>query len=217
MTSFNPNSLTTVGFIDPAGSKNQHLKKQRSSQAIVIVGGDVLGRAFVLEAWHDRVSIDKFVDKIGEIGQRYPAMKSFGCESNAMQELFAGTTEIILKSRGIRLPLRAVPQSNRIDKDMRIRMVLQPMLAFGKLFIQKSHDELRKAILTFPQTELRLKDIIDCLASAIHALPNKPMQKARDQTLEGLATYLKRANVPPAVAQGRLEAFARAAGRGRGA
>jgi hypothetical protein len=93
---------------------------------------------------------------------------------------------------------------------MRIRMVLQPMLAFGKLFIQKQHDELRKAILTFPQTELRLKDIIDCLASAVRALPRRSLQRSRDASLEGLATYLKRANVPPAIAQGRLEAFGRA-------
>lgn len=213
MSTIAPDRLYQVGFIDPAGSKNIHLKKQRSSQAIIILGSDGL-HTFVLEAWKDRVKTDKLVEQIFSYAERYPNLKRFGCEDNAMQELFASTTIMLAKDRGVRIPIEGVTQPTRVEKTMRIRMQLQPLLAYGRLFIREDMDELRQAIITFPQCPLNYLDLVDALASAVKLLPGRSIQKDRDQTLSGLAQYLSKAGVSPEVARQRMAAFGQQQRRG---
>lgn len=210
-----PDQLTIVGAIDPASQKqNTEIRGQLSSQALAVVGADHLDRVYLLHLWFGRVSTPEFIDEIVKGYERFPAMTRYGCEANGLQELFGNTIEMIVKSRGINLPLEEQKQPTRMEKEARIRFRLQPRLAFGQFFIQKHYDEVRQAIITFPQVEKRLMDVIDVIASAIDLLPATPMQIERDMRIEGLASYLKKAGVAPAIAARRVEDFAFQLARG---
>jgi len=194
-------SLTSrVAFVDPSAGKTR-LKRQSARSAIACVASDGLDRIFVLDAWADRCSTEKLIDRMCWTYTTF-APSIIGVESNAMQELFPDTIMLLMKARGISLPLLPVHQPVGIDKDLRIRLILQPIVAFGRLFLQDGQIELEKEITAFPSG--KLKDMIDSLASACKLLPARTAAKQKSDKYEALASYHRMVGTPPDQIERRL-------------
>jgi len=164
--------LDRYAFCDPAGGKRrQEIKRVRARSAIVTIAVDSPNqRVFVLNAWAERCSTDRLVEKIFELAQQYTP-KLFGIEANAMQALFADTVIREARNKGLRIPLTAVNQPTNVEKEWRIRTTLQPMLVQGRIFLQKSQLELISELNSFPTGQT--VDIVDALCSAVRMVPQK--------------------------------------------
>ena len=83
-------ALDIYSFLDPAGKKKgtDSLKKVRANTALVTIGVDPLQRVIVLEAWRAKTSAAATTKQVFDTNERWHP-KIFGCEANAMQELYA--------------------------------------------------------------------------------------------------------------------------------
>ena len=197
--------LYRVAFLDPASSKKEQTKKMTARSAIVVVGQDPEFRVYVLYAWAARVPVPELVEKMFEVNRAFTP-RIFGGESDALQTLFQDAVKMIAEDRGERLPLKGVPHSTRIDKDFRIKSVLQPVIAEGRLILQEHQHELIQELEGFPV--FATKDVVDALASAIHELPQKPLQRQKHQEAEALAEYLRQTGAPPEYIRQRVPELA---------
>jgi hypothetical protein len=193
--------LERFGFTDPASGKGR-LKKVRARQAIVVIASDWLQRIFVLYTWAGRIPTSRYLDKIIKVCDDYQP-KRFGIEANAMQSLFADLVTDAAKKRMKRLSFIPVMQPTRIDKDFRIRTVLEPVVADGRLFMMEKQVELEGEIRSFP-TGLT-KDLVDCLASAITLVPRRPLPQQQSEEAEQLASYLRNTGAPSWYIQKRVK------------
>jgi len=185
------------GFCDPASSKKDgELKQVKARSAIVVVAPDWLGRIFVLDAWAKRCSTDELIERMYRTHELWN-LRQLGGEANGLQELFQEAVMRDARLRGKRLPLRPIHQSTRLDKDWRIRTILQPVIANGRLFIRPDMTELKTEIGSFPLSPI--KDLVDALASAIKMIPPRPTRREDDRELNNLLAYLRKTGAPPAV------------------
>lgn len=185
------------GFVDPASSKKpQELRQVKARSAIVIVAPDWLGRIFVLEAWAKRCSTDELIEKMYAVEDTWK-LRILGGEANGLQELFQEAVMRDARLRGKRLPLRPIHQSTRVEKNWRIRTILQPVIASGRLFMRADQGELRHEIASFPLSPL--VDMVDALSSAIKLVPAKVTRRENDAEKENLLAYLRKTGAPAAV------------------
>jgi hypothetical protein len=192
--------LERYGFTDPASGKGR-LKRVRARQAIVIIATDWLTRIFVLHTWAGRIPTSRYLDKIIKVCDDYRP-KSFGIEANAMQSLFADCVRDAAKKRAKRIAFLSVTQPTKVDKDFRIRTVLEPVIADGRLFMMEGQTELEGELRSFP-TGLT-KDLVDCLASAIALVPRRPLPVQHSEEAEQLAAYLRNTGAPTWYVQKRV-------------
>lgn len=182
-----------VAFCDPAAGKSLNLKRVRARSAIVVVAQDTWGRIFTLLAWAARCSTDALTAKLFEVNETFTP-RSFGIESNAMQSLYGDMVGREARFRERRVPILEVRQPTNVEKDWRIRTVLQPVIGNGRLFLQSSHLELRAELVNFPMSPT--KDLVDALASAIAMLPTVQIRRERDGELEARLAYLRETGAP---------------------
>lgn len=196
--------VATVAFVDPASGKKQNeLKRVRARSAIVVLGLDVMARVFILHAWAARCSTTTLLDEIYRINTVFHP-RPFGIESNAMQSLFVDCAAYIAaKFHRQRIALMPVDQSTHIDKDFRIRTVLQPVILQGRLFKREDMQELVAEVRTFPRSPL--KDLVDALASALVLLPKVAGRAGKTSELDALAAYLREAGHSSAEISQRLK------------
>lgn len=185
--------LYKVAFLDPASSKKQQTKAMTARSAIVVVGQDIEFRVYVLYAWAGRIPVPDLVTKMFEVNAAFRP-RIFGGETDALQTLFQDAVKMIAEDRNEKLPLKGVAHSTRIDKDFRIRSVLQPVISEGRLILQEHQHELIAELEGFPV--FQTKDLVDALASAIHELPQKPLVRQRQQEADALAEYLRETGAP---------------------
>jgi len=182
-------------YVDPAsGKKERELRKVRARSAIVVVAPDWQGRVFVLDAWAERCSTDKLIERMYATHEKWQ-LKLLGGEANGMQSLFQDAVQRDARLRGKILPLTHIHQSTHVDKDTRIRTRLQPYVAGGRLFIRDDMVELKTEIAGFPLTPF--KDCIDALASAIAMIPPVCTAPERNRELDELLDYLRKSGAPP--------------------
>lgn len=183
------------GFLDPASSKKdkEGKLKVKARSAIVVVAPDWLGRIFVLDAWAGRTSTDDLIERMYKTHDTWK-LRVLGGEANAMQELFQEAVQRDARLRGRNLPLRPVHQPTRIEKEWRIRTILQPIVANGRLFLRPDMTALRTEIASFPLSPM--KDCIDALASAIKLIPPRTTRREKDRELEALLSYLRKSGAP---------------------
>ena len=193
-------------FCDPASGRTV-LKHAKARSAIVVLAVDDLSRLFVLHAWATRCPTDRLIDEILKLAEQYRP-RLFGIEANAMQVLFADAVMREARYRGKTLPLTAIMQPTKIDKNWRIRTALQPVIAEGRLFVQPTQHELKHELTSFPMSPL--KDLVDALASAVTLVPPRTTRVQRDDEREALADYLRRSGMPPAHIEARLQELAHA-------
>ena len=184
-------------YCDPASSKkHSELRQVKARSAIVVVAYDWLGRIFVLDAWAERCSTDALIERMYRTHDTWN-LTVLGGEANGLQELFQEAVMRDAKLRGKSLPLRPVHQSTRIDKDWRIRTILQPIIKSGRLFIRPDMTALRMELSSFPLSPL--KDMVDALAGAIKLIPPRVVRKERDRETNELLEYLRKTGAAPAV------------------
>lgn len=185
------------GFLDPASSKKDtELKQVKARSAIVVVAYDWLGRIFVLDAWAKRCSTDELIERMYRTHEIWN-LRVLGGEANAMQELFQEAVMRDARLRGKKLPLRPVHQPTRLEKEWRIRTILQPVIANGRLFLRDDMTELRTEIASFPLSPI--KDLVDALASAIKLIPPRATKRESDSEIDALADYLRKTGAPATV------------------
>lgn len=203
--------LTVYAFCDPAGERrNQVLKQIRARSAIVVVGVDALRRVVVLDAWAEKCTPERLVKKIEEVQQRYHP-KIFGIEANAMQSLFASLVRAKFREAGIKAAITPVNQSTRIDKDYRIVLAIQPVLAQGRLIVHKSQMELITELRGFPT--YATKDIVDALASVIALTPARTQSAIARDSATGLKKYLSRSGAPESYIRKKVAELGKPSGR----
>jgi len=161
-----------------------------------VVGVDAMTHLFVRYAWAARVSPSKIMEQVYSVNERFRP-RFFGVEANAQQSLFAGALQREAKWREMKLPIVPVNQPTKQMKDFRIRSILQPVMAQGRLFIPDSPEfyELRLEVQSFPLSAT--KDLIDALASAISLVPAQATSKQDREEIEELAAYLRASGAPP--------------------
>jgi len=189
-------------FCDPA-SGHQPVKRIRAKSAIVVAGADFMNRIYVLYAWAARTTTEKLIDKIIEISNQY-RIRSFGIEANAMQSLFADTVHLIAlqKSLSVRVPIVPVMQPTKVTKEWRIRTILQPVLADGRLFTMHNMYELDSQIATHPMA--MTVDLVDALASVVKMIPKRAVKLQRARERQALSEYLRETGASPAHIRQRL-------------
>jgi hypothetical protein len=199
----NPDSLKDkIAFLDPAGrAKPGQLKKVRANAAIVVIGADDLRRIFVLYCWTGRPGAVGMAKKVLEVNRDYQP-RVFGCEANAMQELYAEMLQHEAKREGVKLPLVAVSQSTSVEKPFRIRTTLQPVVGYGRLFVREDMYELLQEITSFPMGQV--VDRIDALASAVALVPPRSATRVRSEERESLAAYLRNSGADPRAIERRM-------------
>lgn len=177
-------------FCDPSGKNNASgTKRAQARTAIVVVGFEhTLHRCFVLETWVGKLTAPKLQDKIIDMAVKWQP-RQFGIEANAMQELFAAQVREAARLRDVHIPMIPVSQSTKVEKDFRIRTVLQPLWGDGRLFIGPKQFDLEAELTGFPL--YKTKDIVDALASAIAMAPKKMQKQQRLSEAEQLRAYLK--------------------------
>ena len=82
-----------------------------------------------------------------------------------------------------------VTQPTDIDKDFRIRSIIQPLLNEGRLYIPDEQIELLSEVKGFPTAAT--KDIIDALAAAVALIPRTTTEHAKKREVEEVARYLR--------------------------
>lgn len=190
-------------YLDPAGGKKtQAIKSVRARSAIVVVGTDPMSRIFVLDTWADRVGTNEIVKNYCDLVERWkPQVAAF--ELAGQQHLLADPILDEAEKRGITIPITPVVPSNKVDKNFRIRAVLQPIIGAGRLILGDSQLELKKEILDFPMSTT--VDLIDALASACSFVP-PPIAPTKDwDEKRELARYLRESGVPPSEIERRFE------------
>jgi hypothetical protein len=197
-----------IAFLDPAGrSKPGQLKKVRANAAIVIIGADDLRRIFVLECWKGRPGAVMMAKKVLELNEKWKP-RIFGCEANAMQELYSDMLQHEAKREGQKLPLVAVSQSTAVEKPFRIRTTLQPVIGFGRLFVRADMFDLQNELTAFPMGQT--VDLVDALASAVALVPPRSQTVRRSEERDGLAAYLRERGTDPRAIESRLQEWDKA-------
>jgi hypothetical protein len=183
------------------------MKMTKARSAIVVVAPDWLGRIFVLEAWADRCSTDRLIERMYEVEARWK-LRVFGGEANGLQELFQEAVQRDARLRGKRLPLKPIHVSTRVQKPWRIRTILQKLILDGKLFLQPDMTELRTEIGNHPLTPVC--DLVDALSSAVKLIPPTVTVAEATSPRKDMLDYLRKSGAPPFVIEeyartGRLE------------
>lgn len=182
--------LTVVAFVDPAGGKTA-ARKSSSRSADVVVGSDAEGHVFVLHAWAGRIPTTAHTDRIFDLVERWRP-RILGIDASAMQSLYADSLLREARQRGKRLPLLPVKLVG--DKDERIRSVLQPLIADGRLFTRDDQRDLRVELEAFPGGAT--KDLCDALCEAVTLLPKRAAKAARREEGAAWLAYLKNSGAP---------------------
>ena len=199
--------LDVYAFLDPAGKKQgtDKLKKVRANTAIAVIGVDPLQRVIVLEAWRAKTSAAATTKQVFDLNDRWHP-KMFGCEANAMQELYADMLLLEAQRQNIRINLVPITQPTNVDKHWRIRTVLNPLFNHGRLFLLPNQHDLHRELTSFPMSPL--VDLVDALASACAMIPPKPKPPAEsaDEAAE-VAKYLRDRGVAPHIIHQRVAAI----------
>lgn len=188
-------NLDKYMFVDPAAKKKHaQMKRARARQAIVIIGIDYLTRIHSLLAWAGHLPASAFRDKIISVYSQWnPSL--CGIEANGMQELYGEMVYDHAKEKlGFTPKIIPIYQPTKIDKDFRIRTILEPVLNTGRLIVPDSQIELRSELEGFPTA--RTKDLVDALASAIDMCPRRPKQETQDSEIQKLAAFLRNSGPP---------------------
>jgi len=194
--------LDIVAFADPAGGKNV-VKRVQARSAIVVLGGGPNDHVFLLHAWAQRTTTDRFVDMIFALNEAWRP-RLFGIEANAMQTLFADSVRREARFRADRIPLVDVLQPTNVEKPFRNRAALQPIINDSRFFMldDVSQIEARDELKSHPMSPTF--DIVDSIASAAGLLRKQPREDALADDLSGLAVYLRRSGMPPTQIEGEL-------------
>jgi len=155
-----------VGFVDPASGKTSTPGCQN---AIVIIGQDEEGKAFVVDEYAERTSSDALNLAVFAKNRRWRC-KRFGVEASAQQYLYYEAIVREAQIRRERIILVPVEQPTNQTKEWRITTTIQEWMHNGMLYVDESCTELLKQLKNYPNGQL--VDVVDACASALRMLRN---------------------------------------------
>jgi len=194
MTSIHISSINqSYMWLDPAsGKRDNKVKATRARSAIVVLGTDPVGRVFVLDTWADRVGTSAIVDAFLTLYERWrPGVAAY--EDMGQQALLEDPLREEADKRELPVPLVPVKVTTRVDKNWRIRTMIQPLLAKGMLFLDESFTELYNELKYFPMSQT--VDLVDALACCCSLLPPAPSIAQHRQSRKDLEDYLRESGV----------------------
>lgn len=163
--------LDIVTIYDPARSRESEYRSL-ARHAIGTFGMDSDYNVYVLDMWAARVPLDDILIEIERQCDVW-SPRCIGVESVAAQAAIADIVYTWISMKHQIAPLYAdLMPDTRVQKRWRIRMQLQRVAPFGKLFIQENQYNLKQELLAFPNG--RTIDCCDILAYGIQLL-NPPM------------------------------------------
>ena len=172
--------MQAITYCDPASCRpKQELVGMTARSAIVTALADSATRIYVVEAWAKRCSVEELVERLFETNRRWGGR--IGIEGVYMQNLFAGSIGMIHKERRAQDPAAYPPMNvfavdlpRGVDKTARIKAILQPAFATGRmLFHPPTQAALYRELRAFPRG--RLVDMVDALAQVVTMSPRKRM------------------------------------------
>ena len=183
-------------FLDPSSGKRTVHKRVRSRAALVVCTQDNLGRIFVLDCWTGRGGAAQMAEIFVEKCIKW-APRVAGWEDAGQQALLVDPILAEAKKKDAHVPLLGVPPLSGVDKKFRIRALLQPIVAPGRLFIQEEQVELKQELLSFPLGESQ--DIIDALASCVALIPPPQFTQQQTNEQEEYISYLRESGAPASI------------------
>ena len=91
----------------------------------------------------------------------------------------------------------------KVDKFFRIRTTLEPVINEGRLFVPEHMTELLADLRGFPT--IQHIDRIDCLASAVALIPQRPLPQKQKDEADALASYLRNKGVSSHLIESRIK------------
>lgn len=197
-------------WLDPASGKSKEaIRSVRARSAIVVVGVDLMQRIWVLDAWAARVGtneiVKQFVDRVSKWGPVVAAYEDVGQQSLLFDPIMNEA-----EKQGVMVPLVGVTVTTKVDKNWRIRSILQPLIGAGRLIINQELMELKHEITGFPMSSI--KDLIDACASACALVPPPQSVDQISDEEKALAEYLRNSGVAPSQIESRVNEVRQANG-----
>jgi hypothetical protein len=181
--------LYRVGWVDPATDRRGR-NGGRSRTAIVVIGGDDLGRVFILQTYAGKDTPNYLMERIFAVDDLWRC-QVFGIDATATQLMYAQMINKEARERNLNLRLK--PTVLHDDKLFRIDSVLRPLATSGRLFRiagDAGNTELKEEWTAFPSGQY--KDILDSLACAVRLLPTALPAVMREMDRRQLVRYLER-------------------------
>ena len=172
--------IDVVGMADPNSGK---ILETNCQNAIVVVGQNDEGCAFVLSEWAARCATDELTRQIFLYNRQW-ACHRFGVDSTGQQNLYFQQLirEANIRRERIALVPRQMPSTEK--KEFRLTTTIQHWMHNGLLFINDDCPLLLKQLERFPTGQL--VDLVDALAECLRMLRD-PM--AARQRLEYDPSY----------------------------
>jgi predicted phage terminase large subunit-like protein len=169
------------------------------------VGQGADSKIWLLDAWADRIGTTGIVKAFIDMCEKWqPIVAAY--EDMAQQSLLADPIMAEAENRGIIVPLTPVTVSTKVDKNWRIRTLLQPVIGAGRLMINEGLTDVVNEITNFPMAAVR--DLVDALASAVGLVPPPAAQVQNRDAVQDMASYLRQSGATPS----HIEAAVREAG-----
>lgn len=179
-----PRLMNIFSLCDPAVS--QSTKADYST--VIVVGITVNNDWFILEVRRGKWTVGELINNLFSVQSDWQLTG----QSVEVIGVGAGLEESIQAEedrRNIYLPITYIKSRNNIQKDQRIRSVLQPRFERGKIYIKEDmlgRVELEEELLNFPRA--RHDDIIDPLSDldeiGFAPTPDQAFEKEPDSQLE---------------------------------
>lgn len=189
MTTIPIERLYRVGWVDPATDRRGR-NGGRSRTAIVVIGGDDLGRVFILQAYAGKDTPHHLMERIFAVNDLWRC-QIFGIDATATQLMYAQMINKEARERNLNLRLK--PTVLHDDKLFRIDSMLRPLATTGRLFRiagDGGNVELKEEWTGFPSGQY--KDILDSLACAVRLLPTALPAVMREMDKRQLVRYMER-------------------------
>ncbi len=171
--------LDIVGAYDPSIDE----KPTASRRAIVYPAQDAKENVIVLDTYSSRDSLEKVLDVIFATHSKW-SPRIFGVEKAALQKVFIWIIQRECEVRKKYIACTPVSVSTNRSKEARIRDILQPIAAEGRLYVRKSMLELIEEWVDFPGG--RTKDLLDALSMGVQLLrsPNSEEEEKEEAEWE---------------------------------
>lgn len=205
-----PKRFTIKMAVDPNHSGNAALGRCR--HAIVVWGQDDSDDAnfYLLETWAAAASYDTFYEKIFEIAIRW-GLHRIGVETVAAQKFVKHHIEHLAMIKGWRLTVdelkgevEAPDGTLSKKKEWRIRNILSPIAEFGRLFVQRKHQDFINEYQTFPKG--KYVDQLDASAYIPQMLGQRVTEKQHQEMLMANQEAMARLGHPYSAGVGRYNA-----------
>jgi hypothetical protein len=160
-----------VCVYDPARSRESEYRAL-ARHAVMTCAMSQTYDVFVLAAWAKRVPLPEVLHEIQWQCDTF-SPRVIGVESIGMQYAIADVVDAWLRLNHELAPIDDLMPDTRVNKKWRIRMQIQRVAPFGKLWFQDHHLNLYQEYSAFPNG--RTIDLMDVLAYCIALLnPNDP-------------------------------------------